>query len=85
MLGVRLDRDTERDLSEVARRLHRSKSDIAREAIAKFVRAKNLALGAEARRQSENAARRGWSDNDAHWDSIAASWDFEGAPRGESE
>ena len=82
MLGVRLDQDVERDLSEVARRLHRSKSDIAREAITKFVRSKNLALVAEARRQSENAVKRGWSDDDAHWDSIAASWDFEGAPSG---
>jgi predicted transcriptional regulator len=80
MLGVRLDPATERELADVARRLHRSKSDIAREAIAKFVRAKNLALAQEARRQSENAVRRGRSEEDAHWESIAASWDLDGAP-----
>jgi predicted transcriptional regulator len=82
MLDVRLDPDTERDLAEVARRLHRSENEIAREAIRKFVRTKNAALIAEAELQSAHAVARGWSEEDAHWESIAAAWDFEGAPAG---
>lgn len=37
MLGVRLDSDTERRLTALARRQRRSKSDIAREALIHFI------------------------------------------------
>jgi RHH-type rel operon transcriptional repressor/antitoxin RelB len=72
MLGVRLDPATERRLREIARRSRRSKSDIAREAIEKYVRRHDAALLAEARRQSLRAAERGWSEEDVAWESVAA-------------
>lgn len=75
MLGVRLDPDTERGLREIARRSRRSKSDIAREAIERYVRRYDAALLAEARRQSLRAAARGWSEEDAAWESVAAADD----------
>ena len=37
MLGVRLDHETEAALAALARRTHRSKSDIAREAVRDYV------------------------------------------------
>jgi RHH-type rel operon transcriptional repressor/antitoxin RelB len=75
MLGVRLDPATERGLQEIARRSRRSKSDIAREAIEKYVRRHDAALLAEARRQSLRAAARGWSEEDAAWEAVAAADD----------
>jgi RHH-type rel operon transcriptional repressor/antitoxin RelB len=72
MLGVRLDPDTERGLQQIARRSRRSKSDIAREAIERYVRQHDAALVAEARRQSLRAAARGWSEEDEAWESAAA-------------
>ena len=83
MLGVRLDQATERGLGDLARRTRRTKSDIAREAIARYVRRHDEALMAEARRQSENAALRGWTEEDAHWASLIATDDCEAAPPGE--
>lgn len=75
MLGVRLDPETEKALDTLARRTHRSKSDIAREAIAKHVRIHDEAFLAEARRQSLRAAARGWTPEDEAWEEIAAAWD----------
>lgn len=72
MLGVRLDPETDRGLREIARRSRRSKSDIAREAIERYVRRHDAALLAEARRQSLRAMERGWSDDDEAWESAAA-------------
>jgi RHH-type rel operon transcriptional repressor/antitoxin RelB len=80
VLGVRLDPETERSLNELARQTRRSKSDLAREAISRFVRIRHGALADEARRQSESAAKRGWTEDDAFWESVAAADDFEGAP-----
>jgi len=82
MLGVRLDSETERGLANIARRTRRSKSEIVREVVARYVRTHDEALIAEAKRQSQNAVSRGWSEEDAHWESVAASDDFEGAPPG---
>jgi len=50
MLGIRLDPKLERDLVAIARRLGRTKSDVAREAIRRYLAADELAL--QARRQS---------------------------------
>lgn len=52
MLGIRLDAETEKALDALARRTHRSKSDIAREVITRHVRLHDEELLAEARRQS---------------------------------
>ena len=57
MLGVRLDRDTERALDALAQRTRRSKSDIAREAVRQYVSRQDAAYLSEARRQSLAAAR----------------------------
>ena len=72
MLGVRLDTETERQLTSLARRSRRSKSDIAREAIRKYVRSHEVVLLAEAKRQSLRAAARGWSAQDEEWERMAA-------------
>lgn len=80
MLGVRLDPETERQLTTLAKRSRRSKSDIAREAISKYVRRHDAALLAEAKRQSLRAAARGWTDEDEEWERMAAADDDEPAP-----
>lgn len=85
MLGVRLDPETARGLEALARRSRRPKSQIAREAIESYVRRRNAALIAEARRQSQHAAARGWSEEDAQWDSVAASDDFDVTEPGNRE
>lgn len=74
MLGVRLDPETERQLATLAKRSRRSKSDIAREAIAKYVRRHDEAFLAEARRQSLRAAARGWTKEDEEWEAMGI-WD----------
>jgi len=58
MLGVRLDTDLELRLAAVARTQGRSKSDIAREAVRRYVDLHDEAFRAEARRQSLRAAAR---------------------------
>ena len=58
MLGVRLDDDTERQLADLAQRTRRTKSDIVREAVSKYVAAHDEAYLAEARRQSLRAAAK---------------------------
>lgn len=75
MLGVRLDDDLERRLASVARTQGRSKSDIAREAVRRYVDRHDAAFLAEARRQSLRAAERGWTAEDESWEAIAAAWD----------
>jgi len=72
MLGVRLDDELERRLTSVARNQGRSKSDIAREAVRRYVDLHDEALRAEARRQSLRAAARGWTAEDEAWEALAA-------------
>lgn len=75
MLGVRIDDDLEQRLSSVARSQGRSKSDIAREAVRRYVDLHDEALRAEARRQSQRAAARGWTREDEEWEALAAADD----------
>ncbi|MFD1951428.1 ribbon-helix-helix protein, CopG family [Sphingomonas arantia] len=49
MLGIRLNPDLEADLTALARRTHRTKSDVAREAVREYV--DRHSLDAEYRRQ----------------------------------
>lgn len=75
LLGVRLDSELEDRLAAVARTQGRSKSDIAREAVRRYVELLDQAFLAEARRQSLRAAARGWTAEDAAWERLAASDD----------
>ena len=75
MLGVRLDDDLERRLTSVARTQGRSKSDIARDVIRRYVDLHDAALLAEAKRQSLRAAARGWSEEAEAWEHLAAADD----------
>lgn len=63
MLGVRLEPETERRLVALARRTRRSKSDIAREAVRRYVAQHDSAYLAEARRQSLAASRSDGDDD----------------------
>lgn len=69
MLGVRLDEDLEQRLTAVARSQGRSKSDIARNAVRRYVESHDEAFRAEARRQSLRAAAR---DDAADWSFLEA-------------
>ena len=71
MLGIRLDAETEQGLQQLAARSRRSKSEIAREAIRRYVRQHDASLGAEARRQSLRATERGWTSEDEAWADLA--------------
>jgi RHH-type rel operon transcriptional repressor/antitoxin RelB len=85
MLGVRLDEELQRRLTSVARTQGRSKSDVARDAIRRYVDENDLAFLAEARRQSLRAAERGWTEEDRAWEALAAAddpLDDLDAPRG---
>ena len=75
MLGVRLDDELERRLTAVARSQGRSKSDIARDAVRRYVDQHDQAFLAEARRQSLRAAARGWTEEDEAWEAVAAADD----------
>ena len=75
MLGVRLDDELEQRLTSVARTQGRSKSDVARDAVRRYVDLHDLAMRAEARRQSQRAAARGWTDQDEAWEDLAAADD----------
>ena len=75
MLGVRLDAELERKLAGVARTQGRSKSDIARDAVRRYVEQHDEAFLAEARRQSLRAAARGRSEEDVAWEALAAADD----------
>jgi RHH-type rel operon transcriptional repressor/antitoxin RelB len=80
VLGVRLDDDLEKRLASVARTQGRSKSDIAREAVRRYVDRHDEAYIAEARRQSLRAAERGWTLDEEAWEALAASWDDPDGP-----
>lgn len=82
MLGVRLDDELERRLTSVARSQGRSKSDIAREAVRRYVDRHDSALWAEAKRQSLAAAACGWTEEDEEWERLGAAWDTPESPRG---
>jgi RHH-type rel operon transcriptional repressor/antitoxin RelB len=69
MLGVRLDTELEERLAAVARTQGRSKSDIAREAVRRYVDLHDDAYRREARRQSIRASRRDGEPH-PHWDTI---------------
>jgi RHH-type rel operon transcriptional repressor/antitoxin RelB len=72
MLGVRLDDELERRLTTVARTQGRSKSDIAREAVRRYVDLHDEAFRAEARRQSLDAAKHESADDYAFLEAIEA-------------
>lgn len=72
MLGVRLDDELERRLTSVARTQGRSKSDIARDVIRRYVDLHDAALLAEAKRQSLRATARGRTPEDEAWERLAA-------------
>ncbi|GGB34305.1 hypothetical protein GCM10011380_24690 [Sphingomonas metalli] len=70
MLGVRLDSELEERLAAVARTQGRSKSDIAREAVRRYVDLYDEAYRREARRQSVRASRREVAADYAFWETI---------------
>ena len=72
MLGVRLDDDLEQRLTSVARTQGRSKSDIAREAVRRYVDLHDDAFRAEARRQSLAAVKHESAGDYAFWEAIEA-------------
>lgn len=72
MLGVRLDSDLEARLAAVARTQGRSKSDIAREAVRRYVDLHDEAYRREARRQSLRASRRDADEDYAFWEALEA-------------
>ena len=70
MLGVRLDTELEERLATVARTQGRSKSDIAREAVRRYVDLHDEAFRREARRQSQRASRRDPQEDYAFWERV---------------
>lgn len=80
MLGVRLDDELERRITAVARVQGRSKSDIARDAVRRYVDLHDAAFIAEAKRQSIAASALGWSDDDVAWERLGTVWDEEARP-----
>ena len=72
MLGVRLDEDLEQRLAAVARTQGRSKSDIAREAVRRYVERHDEAFLAEAKRQSLMAAAEDRADDWRFFEAIEA-------------
>ncbi|WP_267393293.1 MULTISPECIES: type II toxin-antitoxin system PemK/MazF family toxin [unclassified Sphingomonas] len=67
MLGVRLDTDLEERLAAVSRTQGRSKSDVAREAVRRFVDLHDDAYRREARRQSLRASARDDAADERFW------------------
>ena len=72
MLGVRLDTELEERLANVARTQGRSKSDIAREAVRRYVDLHGEAYRREARRQSTRASARDSATDAAFWTDARA-------------
>ncbi len=72
MLGVRLDTELEERLAAVARTQGRSKSDIAREAVRRYVDLHDEAYRREARRQSTRASTRDSATDAAFWTDARA-------------
>jgi RHH-type rel operon transcriptional repressor/antitoxin RelB len=85
MLGVRLDDELERRLISVAREQGRSKSDIVRDIVRRYVDQHDQAFLAEARRQSRAAAARGWSEEDEAWERLGWEDNFENEARDAAE
>lgn len=75
MLGVRLDDELEARLTSVARTQGRSKSDIVRDIVRRYVDLHDEAFLAEAKRQSLAAAAEGWTEEDEAWERLGAAWD----------
>ena len=75
MLGIRLDAETEAGLARMAKQSRRSKSDIAREVLARHVRNHDDAMISEARRQSINASAHDDPEEWAFWEAVAAADD----------
>lgn len=67
MLGVRLEPELEAQLAAVAHASGRTKSDIAREAVRRYVTAHDAAYRTECRRQSLIAASLPLTDDDVFW------------------
>lgn len=65
MLGVRLDKDTERDLERLARQTRRPKSQIAREAIRAYVARHSRVVRAKAEWAEISKRERGNGEIDA--------------------
>ena len=70
MLGVRLDSELEERLAAVARTQGRNKSDIARDAVRRYVERHDEAFLAEARRQSLTAADHDRQAGEEDWDAL---------------
>ena len=70
MLGVRLDTELEGRLAAVARTQGRSKSDIAREAVRRYVDLHDEAFRREARRQSLRASKRDVHEDYVFWSHV---------------
>ncbi|WP_294236291.1 ribbon-helix-helix protein, CopG family [uncultured Sphingomonas sp.] len=79
MLGVRLDTELEERLAAVARTQGRSKSDIAREAVRRYVDLHDEAYRREARRQSTRASKRDTPEDFAFWNAMAQETDVKDA------
>ena len=71
MLGVRLDSELEERLAAVARTQGRSKSDIAREAVRRYVERHDEAFLAEAKRQSLAAAAQDRLATEEDWNLLS--------------
>jgi predicted transcriptional regulator len=72
MLDVALPGDLEERLTGLAKLEGRSASDVVATAVRDYVERYDQALRAEARRQSQNAAERGWTEEDHYWESRSA-------------
>ncbi len=80
MLGVRLEPELEAQLAAVAHAAGRTKSDIAREAVRRYVKDHDAAYRAECRRQSLVAAAQPRTVDDGFWESLAGeTWDDGGS------
>ena len=75
MLGVRLDPELEQMLERVADTQNRSKSEIARQAIRRYVEAHDVAFQAKISAQLKALAALPWTDDDQDWAEMAAPWD----------
>ena len=80
MLGVRLEPKLEAQLAALASARGRTKSDIAREAVRRYVLEHDAAYRAECRRQSRLVAAAPRTTDDVFWDEVSeAEWDAAGA------
>ena len=76
MLGVRLEPELEAQLTAVANACGRTKSDIAREAVRRYVKEHDLAYRAECRRQSLIITALPRTPDDDFWDGLGGDvWD----------